>query len=103
MKLFKLDIYRGNELVYSNVYNDNFSDICNRIASFRKDLQKTLFITVRQMYFNNLGELKPKMYKGKFNYSLSCTIDNNTSYKELISFLKRNEPNLIGNKDFTNQ
>lgn len=55
------------------------------------------------MYFNNLGELKPKMYKGKFNYSLSCIIDNNTSYKELISFLERHEPNLIENKDFTNE
>lgn len=36
MKLFKLDIYRGNELIYSNVYKNNISNICNRIASFRK-------------------------------------------------------------------
>lgn len=103
MKTFKLDIYRDNELVYSSVYNNNIVSICDHIASFSKYLQSKLFVSVRQMYFNNLGELKPKMYKGKFNYSLSCNIDNNTSYKELISFLKRNEPNLIGNKDFTNQ
>ena len=103
MKAFKLDIYRDNELVYSNVYNNNIVSICVLIVSFPKYLQSKLFVSVRQMYFNNLGELKPKMYKGKFNYSLSCTIDNNTSYKELISFLERHEPNLIENKDFTNE
>lgn len=103
MKLFKLDIYRGNELVYSNVCNDNITLICDNIISFSKSSPSKLFVLVRQMYFNNLGELKPKMYKGKFNYSLSCTIDNNTSYKELISFLERHEPNLIENKDFTNE
>lgn len=103
MKLFKLDIYRGNELIYSNVYNDNISDICNRIASFRKDLQKSLFITVRQMYFNSFGELNPKMYKGKFNYSLYCTIDSNTTDKEIIDFICRNDHNLIENKVFTNE
>lgn len=103
MKAFKLDIYRDNELVYSNVYNNNIVSICDHIVSFPKYLQSKLFVSVRQMYFNNLGELKPKMYKGKFNYSLSLTIDNNTSYKELISFLERHEPNLIENKDFTNE
>lgn len=103
MKAFKLDIYRDNELVYSNVYNNNIVSICDHIVSFSKYLQSKLFVSVRQMYFNNLGELKPKMYKGKFNYSLSLTIDNNTSYKELISFLERHEPNLIENKDFTNE
>jgi hypothetical protein len=103
MKAFKLDIYRDNELVYSNVYNNNIVSICDHIVSFPKYLQSKLFVSVRQMYFNNLGELKPKMYKGKFNYSLSCAIDNNTSYKELISFLERHEPNLIENKDFTNE
>lgn len=103
MKAFKLDIYRDNELVYSNVYNNNIVSICDHIVSFSKYLQSKLFVSVRQMYFNNLGELKPKMYKGEFNYSLSLTIDNNTSYKELISFLERNEPNLIENKDFTNE
>lgn len=103
MKAFKLDIYRDNELVYSNVYNNNIVSICDHIVSFSKYLQSKLFVSVRQMYFNNLGELKPKMYKGKFNYSLSCTIYNNTSYKELISFLERHEPNLIENKDFTNE
>lgn len=102
MKLFKLDIYRGSELIYSNVYNDTFSAICDRIASFRKDLQKPLFITVRQMYFNSFGELKPKMYKGKFNYSLSCTIDSNTTDKEIIDFICRNDYNLIENKVFAN-
>lgn len=79
MKAFKLDIYRDNELVYSNVYNNNIVSICDHIVSFSKYLQS------------------------KFNYSLSCTIDNNTSYKELISFLERHEPNLIENKDFTNE
>lgn len=103
MKLFKLDIYRGNELIYSNVYNDNFSDICNRIASFRKDSKKPLFVIVRQMYFNHFGELKPKMYKGKLNYSLSCTIDSNTTDKEIIDFICRNDHNLIENKVFTNE
>lgn len=102
MKLFKLDIYRGNELIYSNVYNDNISDICNRIVSFRKDLQKSLFITVRQMYFNSFGELKPKMHKGKFNYSLSCIIDSNTTDKEIIDFICRSDHNLIENKVLTN-
>lgn len=103
MKLFKLDIYRGNELIYSNVYNDNLSDICNRIASFRKYLQKYLFIIVRQMYFNSCGELKPKKYKGKFNYFLYCTIDSNTTDKEIIDFICRSDNNLIENKDFTNE
>lgn len=103
MKAFKLDIYRDNELVYSNVYNNNIVSICDHIVSFSKYLQSKLFVSVRQMYFNNLGELKPKMYKGRFNYSLSLAIDNNTSYKELISFLERHEPNLIENKDFTNE
>lgn len=103
MKAFKLDIYRDNELFYSNVYNNNIVSICDHIVSFSKYLQSKLFVSVRQMYFNNLGELKPKMYKGRFNYSLSLTIDNNTSYKELISFLERHEPNLIENKDFTNE
>lgn len=101
MKAFKLDIYRDNELVYSNVYNNNIVSICDHIASFTKYFQSKLFVSVRQMYFNNLGELKPKKYKGRFNYSLSCIIDNNTSYKELISFFGRHEPNLIDNKDFT--
>lgn len=36
MKLFKLDIYRGNELVYSNVCNDNITLICDNIISFYK-------------------------------------------------------------------
>ena len=103
MKTFKLDIYRDNELVYSNVYNNNIVSICDHIASFTKYFQSKLFVSVRQMYFNNLGELKPKMYKGKFNYSLSCTIDSNTTDKEIIDFICRSDNNLIENKDFTNE
>lgn len=34
MKAFKLDIYRDNELVYSNVYNNNIVSICDHIVSF---------------------------------------------------------------------
>lgn len=36
MKLFKLDIYRGSELIYSNVYNDNLETICTRIEQYAK-------------------------------------------------------------------
>lgn len=102
MKLFKLDIYRGNELIYSNVYNDNITLICDNIIFFSKSSSSKLFVLVRQMYFNSFGELKPKMYKGKFNYSLSCAIDNNTTDKEIIDFICRNDHNLIENKVFAN-
>lgn len=40
MKAFKLDIYRDNELVYSNVYNNNIVSICDHIASFTKYFQR---------------------------------------------------------------
>lgn len=101
MKLFKLDIYRGNELVYSNVYNDNITLVCDNITSFSKSSPSKLFVSVRQMYFNNLGELKPKMYKGKFNYALSCTLDDIISNRTLTKFFGRCENNLIDNEDFT--
>lgn len=48
MKAFKLDIYRDNELVYSNVYNNNIVSICDHIVSFSKYLQSKLFVSVRQ-------------------------------------------------------
>lgn len=102
MKLFKLEIYRGSELVYSNVYNDNLETICSRIEQYTKDTSSKLFVIVRQMYFNYMGELKPKMYKGKLNYSISCTIDKTTSFKDIARFFWRREQNLIDNRDFTN-
>lgn len=43
------------------------------------------------------------MYKGKFNYLLYCTIDSNTTDKEIIDFICRSDNNLIENKDFTNE
>lgn len=55
MKLFKLDIYRGNELIYSNVYNDNITLICDNIIFFSKSSSSKLFVLVRQMYFNSLA------------------------------------------------
>lgn len=102
MKIFKLEIYRGNELIYSNVYNDNLVLICDRIKqSYTIFAPCKLFIVVRQMYFNNVGELKPKMHKGKFYYSISCTIDKTTSFKDIAELLGKRERNLIANKDFT--
>ena len=101
MKIFKLEIYRGSELIYSNVYNDNLETICTRIEQHAKDTPSKLFVIVRQMYFNNVGELKPKMHKGKFDYSISCTIDKTTSFKDIAELLGKRERNLIANKDFT--
>lgn len=101
MKIFKLEIYRGSELIYSNVYNDNLETICTRIEQHAKDTPSKLFVIVRQMYFNYMGELKPKMYKGKFNYSVSCTIDKTTSFEDIAGLFWKRERNLIANKDFT--
>lgn len=102
MKLFKLDIYRGSELIYSNVYNDNFEIICTRIEQYVKDTPSKLFVVVRQMYFNSFGELRQKMYKGKLNYSVSCTLDKTISRKDIVEHFWRRERNLIDNRNFTN-
>lgn len=103
MKIFKLEIYRGNELIFSNVCNNNITLICNNIISLSKSSPYKLFVSVRQMYFNSFGELKPKMYKGKFNYALSCTVDDSISNRVLTKFFGRCEHNLIESKYFTNE
>lgn len=102
MKLFKLEIYRGSELIYSNVYNDSLETICTRIEEYAKYTPFKLFVIVRQMYFNSFGELKPKMYKGNLNYSVSCTMDKTTTRKDIVDLFWRRERNLIDNRDFTN-
>lgn len=75
--------------------------VCDRIHERAKDSSCKLFVVVRKMFFNCYGELKPKMYKGRFDYSVSCTLDNTASYNDIAGLFGRRERNVTDSKDLT--
>lgn len=75
--------------------------VCDRIHERAKDSSCELFVVVRKMFFNRYGELKPKMYKGRFDYSVSCTLNNTVSYNDIAELFWRRERNVIDSEDLT--